>query len=177
MGLLFRDIATRLQIGLCTAGPQSNLHKLDEMHWKSIGKPGLYLRELWQYFDTAAGTNQQCVECCKKTDYPERKFAIFMEEILQYPPNMGCCIASTASLATNFQSTRLAVLAMQQPRKKGNFSVLAIESNMTQISNLALLSHLQIWRSSKCVGLNLSSAMRNTKKMYFVGLDFTNSFS
>ena len=78
MGLSFRDIATRLQIGLGTAhrlytkfeetgevapikpGPRSDLHKLDDYHELYIigllvENPGLYLREICLNIHTATG--------------------------------------------------------------------------------------------------------------------------
>ena len=85
MGLSFREIATRLQIGLGTAhrieetgevapikpGPRPDLHKLDEIHELYIlgllvENPGLYLRGYTATGTTVSG--QQCAECCRKTD-------------------------------------------------------------------------------------------------------------
>ena len=85
MGLSFRDIATRLQIGLGTAhriykfeeteiapikpGPRPNLHKLDEIHELYIlgllvENHGLYLRELCRYIYTATGKNVSGSKVC-----------------------------------------------------------------------------------------------------------------
>ena len=88
MGLSFREIATRLQIGLGTAhriykkfeetgevapikpGPRPDLHKLDEIHELYIlgllvENPGLYLRELCQYIYTATGTTVSESTVCR----------------------------------------------------------------------------------------------------------------
>ena len=88
MGLSFRDIATRLQIGLSTAhrmykkfeetgevapikpGPRPDLHKLDEIHELYIlgllvENPGLYLKELCQYIYTATGTTVSGSTVCR----------------------------------------------------------------------------------------------------------------